>query len=551
MCRFSSSCPVVLLTAFIPWTACAPAPPDPPPHVVLLSIDSLRADRLGIYDPESGVPVPHLEALADRGTRYANAWATAPWTAPSMVSIMTGLYPPSHGVAVRDDTTPPNLPSLPRILDDRGYRLGNFTFFSEISYFRNLGLPQRPEELGHDSVAESFARWLDAAEDPDRPFFAWLHLLEPHLPYGATGYRATKVKMPGSSGLEEAQLKAVVPVGTVTFEDGDRDRLLDLYDQDVAKLDEHVGRIVQVLRERGLLERTLFVVVADHGEELLEDGWIGHASTAIEAKLIPETLRIPMILAGPGVPEARVETDLVQPLDAYPTLQRLLGAESFDPVDGVPLPGLARFWDADRDFAFFDSSMGGNMTPTEHRDVRLQGVTDGDCLLASRTEPGEDEEVTVRPVGAVLEADCLARQARLDKALDQWREDQGAQRLVLLSRSSESGAPSSDEADAWEEAIEVASPSAGADLTWEGTQGQLVLAWTGHGEEYWVEYDVGTGARSAEGVFQVGQQRLVFGPFPQGFWNDLASYDPFRFRVLDAENGERSAWVEFRVEGVE
>lgn len=541
---------LALLLGSSTWLACAPAPPDPPPHVVLLSIDSLQTDRLRLYAPEDGAPTPHLEGLAERGVRYANAWAASPWTAPSIVSILTGLHPPSHGVAVRDDTTPAALPSLPRILEARGYRLGNFTFFSQISYFRNLGFPEAPDELGHDSVAESFARWLDGAEDPGRPFFAWLHLLEPHLPYGATGYQATEVTVPGSSGLEAAQLEAIVPVGTATFEPGDRERLLALYDRDVAAMDAHVGRIVRVLEDRGMLERTLFVVVADHGEELLEDGWIGHASTAIEAKLLRETLHVPMILAGPGVPEGRVETDLVQPVDAFPTLLRVLGAEIPELVDGVPLPGFARFWDGDRDLAFFDSSVGGNMTPTERRDARLQGVTDGDCLLASQVEPGVEEKVTVRPVGAVLEADCMARQARLAEALDQWREDQGTQRLELLSREGEAGGPSTTEADGWVEAISVDRPASEATLTWEGTRGQLVLAWSGPGDEYWIEYAVGSGALAAEGMFHVAQQRIVFGPFPQGFWNDLASYSPFRFRVLDADNQARSPWVEFRVREV-
>ncbi len=108
--------------------------------VVLVSPDSLRADRLRPWNEQAAAPVPNLERLAARGTVYLNAWATSPWTAPSMVSVMTGLYPPSHGIVYRDDTTAPTLPTLPRMLGERGYRLGNFSFFSGISYFRNLGL---------------------------------------------------------------------------------------------------------------------------------------------------------------------------------------------------------------------------------------------------------------------------------------------------------------------------------------------------------------------------------------------------------------------------
>ncbi len=160
--------------------------------VVLVSPDSLRADRLRPWNPEADAATPRLDALAARGTVYANAWSASPWTAPSMVSVMTGLYPPSHGVVYRDDTTSATLPTLPRLLEEAGYEIGNFSFFSQISYFRNLGLGPAEKGLSHARVAGSFRRWLGGLE-PDTKFFAWVHLLETHLPYGASGYRATKI----------------------------------------------------------------------------------------------------------------------------------------------------------------------------------------------------------------------------------------------------------------------------------------------------------------------------------------------------------------------
>jgi hypothetical protein len=115
---------------------------SPPANLVLVTVDSLRPDRLRLWNRDDGVATPNLEGLAARGALFRNAWATAPWTAPSVVSIFTGLYPPSHGVVMRDDTTSSELPTLARLLARQGYRLGNFSFFSGISYFRNLGLPE-------------------------------------------------------------------------------------------------------------------------------------------------------------------------------------------------------------------------------------------------------------------------------------------------------------------------------------------------------------------------------------------------------------------------
>jgi choline-sulfatase len=566
---------VLLLSSSLLLIACdPPPPPGPPPHVLLISVDSMRADRLALYHPDDGVRTPRLEALARSGVRYADAWATSPWTAPSMVSIMTGLYPPSHGVVYRDDTTPPGLPTLPRLLGEHGYRLGNFTFFSQISYFRNLGLPEPPPNLGHDGLAAAFDRWLDAVPEEQKaaPVFAWLHLLEPHLPYGATGYRATEVRVPGSSGLEASQLQAVVPVGSVEFADGDRQELLALYDADVARMDEALGEVLAVLDRRGMRDDTVIVVVADHGEELLEDGWIGHASTAVDAKLLPQIVRIPLVLAGPGVPAGAVEGETVQGADVFPTLLRLAGVELPAVLDGRVLPGMPDLlapWEQwtrrPRERAFFDSSPGGNLTPVEQRDERVQGVTDGRCLLESRVRPGAAEETLLRVVAPG--ADCAPSRTGLERDLEAWRAAQGRRRLEVLEAATGSGGdgPDPEAAEGWAETLAVAEPTDGAELTWSDRRGQLVLEWrapevAAKGEagasgeagpaEWWVQYRVGRGVRSASGTFRLEQQRVVFGPFPHGFWDDVASYSPFRFRVLDPAGERRSPWVTFRLRPV-
>jgi len=526
--------------------------------LLVISVDSLRVDRLALWNPQTGVDTPHLNTLAARGSLYVNAWATSPWTAPSMVSVFTGLYPPSHGVFARDDTTPPGLPTLAGLLAERGYRRGNFSFFSTISYFRNLELGEPQKGLGHTQISEAFGRWL-ADGEPAEPFFAWLHLLEPHLPYGATGYRATEVQVPGSSGLEEAQLRAAVPVGTVEFEDGDRERLRALYDRDLAAMDEALGRVLDALDREGRRDSTLIVFVADHGEELLDHGWIGHASTARQAKLVPEILRVPLVLAGPGVPEGKVYGELVQPVDVLPTVGHLLDLPIPQVLDGVRLPGFGPSWWPFRDHrahAFFDSSAGGNLTSRERRDERIQGVTDGDCLLAEHRVPGRPVQIHLTVTTSGTPSDSASNDVcgeserrRLAGALDLWRRRQASQRLAVLGGTTGGSAPPRD-ADAFTESIEVRAPRDGGQVLWETHQGQLILEWSGRGAGYWVEYHAGAGARAVSGEFTVETARLTFGPFPQGFWNDLAGYSPFRFRVLDADHGERSPWVDFEVKAM-
>ncbi len=534
--------------------------------VVLVSPDSLRVDRLPPWNPQAAAPTPHLERLAARGTVYLNAWASSPWTAPSMVSVMTGLYPTSHGVAYRDDTTPATLPTLPRLLAARDYRIGNFSFFSQISYFRNLGLGPAEKGLRHATVARSFGRWLGKLPE-DQRFFAWVHLLETHLPYGATGYRAKRASVDGSSGLVEAQVNAVVPVGTVEFEPGDRPLLIELYDRDVAAMDRALGRVVDALEQHGRLDTTLIVYVADHGEELLEYGWIGHASTSIEAKLVPEILRVPLILAGPGIAAQRRD-ELVQQVDVLPTVARLLGLD-LDPTDGVPLPGIAGgWWDwgGRRELAFFDSSPGGNLTPQDRRGERFQGLTDGRCLLTAHVAPGVAEDVRTSAVGDGACGDGDPR--RLRRALDDWRRRQTEQRLDLLARHGGGSGPPSEEVDAYAETIAVLQPRAGDRLRWDAKGGLVVFEWTvdaepeaappgrggrseAPGDVYWIEYRLGDAPLEIRGSFEVAQRRIVFGPVPHGFWNDVADYSPARIRIADAAGRQRSPWIEFEVLPVE
>jgi choline-sulfatase len=509
---------------------------DAPTNVVLIIADSLRHDRLRIHNPATGVPTPNIESLAARGTTFTNAWSVTPWTAPSVVSIFTGLYPPSHGVVLRDDTTPRSLPTIATLLRDRGYTIGNFAFFSTVSYFANLGLPDAAVGLGHEQVGEAFARWAPA----DRPFFAWVHLIEAHLPYGATGYYSDAPRQKGSSGFERAQLRAEVAVGSVEFVEGDQERLRTLYDRDVVEVDRQVGLVLAALRKRNLEDRTIVVFVADHGEELLEHGWIGHASTALEAKLVPEILHVPLILAGPGVPAGRRIDALAQHVDLLPTLCQLLRAKTPRPTDGVPLlPARSR---ARRSLLYFDTSLAGNLTPDERRGERLQGISDGRTLLAAHSGLGPGERIT--------STDLTGRfnplpSPQLERALRRWQKRQATQRLRLLARAPQRPAPDTRLADGFVESITVLAPIAQQSLYWAETGGIIELRWRGASQDAFVQYEVGSGLVKVRGMLAVERETLRFGPFPAGFWNDLATHNPFRFRVLDPTNQARSAWATF------
>jgi len=514
--------------------------PQPPPSVLVIVADSLRCDRLRLFNPEDGVATPAIEELARRGIVFTNAWAVAPWTAPSVVSLFTGLYPPSHGVVFRDDTTPRSLHTLPRVLATRGYRLGNFAFFSDVSYFRNLGFPEAQPGLGHETASEAFGAWLRGGQ----PFLAWVHLLETHLPYGATGYAATRVRVHGSSGLEMAQLRAEVPYGAVTFAPGDREKLVALYDEDVRALDAAVARVLKGLREAGFDEQTVVVFVADHGEELLDHGWVGHASTSLRAKLVPEILHVPLILTGPGMPGGVRTAELAQQVDILPTLCRLLGIRPPHPLDGVPLLPLRRV--PPRRLAFFDTAVGGNLTPEAERGERLQGLSDGRWLLARHEMAGAQAESAMTALAGAAPPPPAVAEA-FGRALAAWQRRQAQQRLALLTHAPRLALPPEETLTGFAETVAVTQPGSGAVLEWRGTGGMVALRWKGTGDACLVEYRVGSGIDTVTGRVEADTGGLSFGPFPEGFWNELAAHNPFRFRVVDPQRRLRSPWIEFRI----
>ncbi|MCC7180933.1 MAG: sulfatase-like hydrolase/transferase [Acidobacteria bacterium] len=295
-----------------------------PKSVLLISIDTLRADRLGSYGYRAA-QTPVLDALAARGLRFDQAATTVPLTLPAHTSLLTGTFPTFHGV--RDNGSfyvDESMTTLAEVLKPRGYRTGGFVgafvldgrwgiaqgfdhYFDEfdLSKFEmSVGLEaaQRP---GREVVDHALA-WL--AEDRERPFFAWVHLYDPHGPYAPPEpYRS---RFPATAQ--------------------------GAYDGEIAATDAEVGRLLGALEASGQLDSTIVVVLGDHGEMLGDHGEQQHGFFIYDA-----AARIPLIVAGPGVP-ARAVTDQVRIVDVMPTVLELVGIETPAEVQGTSLMPLAR-----------------------------------------------------------------------------------------------------------------------------------------------------------------------------------------------------------------
>jgi arylsulfatase A-like enzyme/Tfp pilus assembly protein PilF len=274
-------------------------------NVLLITLDTTRADHLGAYG-DAEARTPNLDALARGGIRFARVYCPAPLTLPSHASIMTGLYPATHGVRNNGHDLDPKWKTLAGILKGRGFATA--AFVSSFSVDSRFGLgqgfdvyddtfqPQAPlkganaERRAGETFAR-FKRWLDRS-GPDR-FFAWIHYYDPHLPYD-----------PPSPYREAAPGRP--------------------YDGEIAYMDHYVGEVLDALRAKGLLEKTLVVVAGDHGEGFGDKVETGHGIFLYE-----ETLRVPLIFNDAAAfPKPGVVEDAVRLVDAAPTILETVGLKA-------------------------------------------------------------------------------------------------------------------------------------------------------------------------------------------------------------------------------
>ncbi len=330
--------------------ACSePAPPAP--NLVLITLDTLRADRLGSYG-HAPARTPVLDGIAAGGVRFQDAVSQATTTPPSHASILTGLNPARHGLRkLHGQRLPEANETLAEILRARGYTTA--AFVSDLPLGSRTGLDQGfdlydeldeqiPAGAGEagDTNARVF-RWLDDA--PEAPVFLWVHYFDPHHPYyPPTDYRdavglgdadwAQKV-LPRNTNRKRPDGRTLkTPAPKVT------ENMSRLYDAEVAYTDAAVGALLARLREEGLLDDAVVAFVADHGEQLGEGGYyFGHWD------VLEETARVPMVIShSDGRHAGAVVEQLVATIDLLPTLLAWLGVDASLDFDGRDLTPLAR-----------------------------------------------------------------------------------------------------------------------------------------------------------------------------------------------------------------
>ena len=306
------------------------------PNVLIISIDTLRADRLGCYGYERDTSPVLDRFAAERAVRFANAIAESPWTLPSHVTLLSGLHPLRHGVRRPDDAIPMDLPLLSERLKQAGY----YTFGGTDGGW--LSAPWGFDR-GFDSFEaepETFDRVVARACDFMRfrsdkgPWFGFLHTYDVHCPYDPPEPYFSTFAAPQSEAIEVAGRCGNPHFNQLDLTEGQLRYLSDRYDGGVRWVDAALAELFACLDALELWENTIVVITSDHGEEFGEHGQVGH-----ERSLHPELLRIPLLVHVPGF-EAAVISTPVGLADVVPTLLELTGFASELVLDGRSLVAL-------------------------------------------------------------------------------------------------------------------------------------------------------------------------------------------------------------------
>jgi arylsulfatase len=413
------------------------------PSILLVSIDSLRADALGCGGSARDTS-PFLDGLAARGVRFANAVSTTSWTLPAHAALFTGLWDSTHGLVDNGLRLADEHLTLAELLRGRGYATAGF--YGGPYLHPAFGLAQGFDEWtscmsstetddgrarlaagsqssgAHADVTgprtrEAVARWTDGAR---APFFLFVHLWDVHYDYLPPPEYAERFD-PGYAGPVDGR-DVMGPLLGADSPARDRARLRALYDAEVRFTDDVLRGICGELEARGLLANTVVIVTADHGEEFFEHGGKGHQRT-----LHDEVVRVPLIVAGPGVVAGRVVAEQVRLIDLFPTIAGLTDPRSREPlaVQGRDLGPFLSGASAEAADALLellvDSRRERGLRTAQGTKVLYDGATGAAELYDLASDPGE-----LRPARAGALDPALEALRRAAASAERFRELLGA-----------------------------------------------------------------------------------------------------------------------------
>ena len=295
-------------------------------NLIVICIDTLRADHLSCYGYNRKIS-PNIDKLARSGIKFNQAYSQAPWTLPSISSILTSLYPSVHGAYGVYRKLSPNVITLAEILKENGFSTSGVVshIFLDPKYGLNQGFDdyyavskRSKETVTSDKVTELALKWL--SKNHKNRFFLFLHYFDPHYDYiehdefkYISDYNG-RIK----SGMDIWEIRKMLNELT----GNDIEYLKALYDGEIAYTDKFIGILLDSLKKYEITDKTVIVLVADHGEQFMDHGWIGHTKA-----LYNELINVPLIIKVPNFGGNKIVSTPVELVDIVPTVLKLLNVK--------------------------------------------------------------------------------------------------------------------------------------------------------------------------------------------------------------------------------
>lgn len=395
--------------------ACGGSEPRPR-DVVLITIDTLRADHLGIY----GYPLetsPRIDEWFGSGRIFERSYSAEARTAPSVASLLSGRHPQDHGIRLFYQLAPEGLELIPDLLPE-GYQTAAFVsnivltdeamgiaeHFDHYDDFVSQRESKRVIfERNAERTNEAVLDWMRTERDPGRPLFLWVHYIDPHGPYRAPEDRPAEFEPAGERPIERERIARYM------IEPGVKNgyEYVASYDEEIAYVDEHVGRLLDGLAGHLPLDDSLVVLTSDHGETMMEhERWFSHGFNVYES-----IMRVPLLVRGPGAAPGRIP-HLVSGIDVAPTILKFAGAPVPAGWEGVDLLSGAGL-DADRVVFAEAASKDKQWRAAIHGDRKVRLTVTGERAVSDEVEydlerdPGEVAGASPSEPGRALVEELL------------------------------------------------------------------------------------------------------------------------------------------------
>jgi choline-sulfatase len=419
-----------------------------PKNVIMIVVDTFRADHLGALGHHRDT-TPNLDQLAAESVLFTQAYSATSWTMPSLASYMTGVYPSVHRLLkaphdIDQNALSEEFVTLAEALRDAGLRTASITAqpwisertgltqgFDEVRTVSNAADPNEARELTAEVI-----EWLE--QSGDTPFFLYAHYMGPHAPYDAPeGYRGRYTRdLPLTDVVQgfhqayatESQVRAYAVITGKAADEGLSDQdiayLEAEYDEKLAFTDAQLGNLFSWLRDSGLLEETLVIVAADHGEAFFEHQTVFHGQ-----HLHQELLHVPLIMRLPGSSASSLRVNAVAELiDIYPTILELLGAAAPPHIQGRSLMPLVQGGPGDgialgECFGFRITTDGWSSYHDYIPNPEDEGAISTRALYDLMNDPLEQREVSADRRDVIARHERMARQLWIEmgRSAEYWQ----------------------------------------------------------------------------------------------------------------------------------